>query len=527
MSDWNPAEIIGIRPKPLALSLYKELITDRIAMESRKMLGYRDVSHFPLMVVLLGCPYIDLRVSFNSFIPASLHTDIAKKLANYYLQKLKQNPALHDKVEFEIAFTCYYPSIEEDMRELLENGFSSQECERIRLSLLELTNSFICDGLIDRDLALVKLSEKRLDEVTASSMHVFHKIFYIVQDIKTYGTSSFSNLARFAFVARQFLDSFTKHGILTVGQSETFMQSIHSVARELTEDLSSLNSGILTKETFLNKYGHLRPGTYEITCPRYDEAYEAYFSAGGVWAKSSDPPTFVLPEKTKAMVNKALVESGIKASCDTLFDFMRRSTAAREYSKFVFSKALSKVLQLCSHVGETYGLEREELSYITIDCFTNLYGTLDVSDVGSFFQSAIRTGKEQFNLGRDLQLPMLICAPEDTMYFHDHNDRPNFVTTLQVQATVQNDSQDLKLCDLTGSIVCITNADPGWDWLFSRGIKGLVTCYGGVNSHMAIRAAETNLPAVIGAGPKQFNLWKSARLLSLDCKACRVQIVQM
>ena len=30
MPDWNPAEIIGIRPKPLALSLYRELITDSV-----------------------------------------------------------------------------------------------------------------------------------------------------------------------------------------------------------------------------------------------------------------------------------------------------------------------------------------------------------------------------------------------------------------------------------------------------------------------------------------------------------------
>ena len=30
MPDWNPAEIIGIRPRPLALSLYRELITDKI-----------------------------------------------------------------------------------------------------------------------------------------------------------------------------------------------------------------------------------------------------------------------------------------------------------------------------------------------------------------------------------------------------------------------------------------------------------------------------------------------------------------
>ena len=28
MPDWNPAEIIGLRPRPLSLSLYRELVTD-------------------------------------------------------------------------------------------------------------------------------------------------------------------------------------------------------------------------------------------------------------------------------------------------------------------------------------------------------------------------------------------------------------------------------------------------------------------------------------------------------------------
>ena len=39
MSDWNPAEMIGLKPKPLALSLYKELITDLVWAESRKSYG--------------------------------------------------------------------------------------------------------------------------------------------------------------------------------------------------------------------------------------------------------------------------------------------------------------------------------------------------------------------------------------------------------------------------------------------------------------------------------------------------------
>ena len=56
--------------------------------------------------------------------------------------------------------------------------------------------------------------------------------------------------------------------------------------------------------------------------------------------------------------------------------------------------------------------------------------------------------------------------------------------------------------DPAGSIVFIRSADPGYDWLFNRGIAGLVTEHGGANSHMAIRAAEFGLPAAIGGAPR-------------------------
>ena len=36
MTDWNPAEIIGLKPRTLALTMYKSLITDSIWSESRK-----------------------------------------------------------------------------------------------------------------------------------------------------------------------------------------------------------------------------------------------------------------------------------------------------------------------------------------------------------------------------------------------------------------------------------------------------------------------------------------------------------
>ena len=105
MTDWNPAEIIGLKPKQLSLSLYKEIITDFTAMLSRKECGYKDLTNHPLLISLINRPYIDARISFSSLIPKNINDKLSSKLCNYYLNKLKNNPDLHDKVEFDICFT--------------------------------------------------------------------------------------------------------------------------------------------------------------------------------------------------------------------------------------------------------------------------------------------------------------------------------------------------------------------------------------------------------------------------------------
>ena len=72
MPDWNPAEIIGLKPGPLALSLYRELVTDSIWAYQRDNYGYKNLRSFPLLVSFHGLPYIDVRVSFNSFVPRDI-----------------------------------------------------------------------------------------------------------------------------------------------------------------------------------------------------------------------------------------------------------------------------------------------------------------------------------------------------------------------------------------------------------------------------------------------------------------------
>jgi len=68
-------------------------------------------------------------------------------------------------------------------------------------------------------------------------------------------------------------------------------------------------------------------------------------------------------------------------------------------------------------------------------------------------------------------------------------------------------------------------ADPGWDWIFGHNIAGLITAWGGANSHMAIRAAELDLPAAIGVGENQWQYYACANELDVNCATREIKVV--
>ena len=108
MPDWNPAEMIGRTPRRLATSIYRRIITDSIWSKARAAMGYRAVDA-PLMKTLIERPYIDVRLSLNSFLPASLNDELAGRIVNWQLDRLAAAPARHDKIEFGVAATCLDP----------------------------------------------------------------------------------------------------------------------------------------------------------------------------------------------------------------------------------------------------------------------------------------------------------------------------------------------------------------------------------------------------------------------------------
>ena len=62
-------------------------------------------------------------------------------------------------------------------------------------------------------------------------------------------------------------------------------------------------------------------------------------------------------------------------------------------------------------------------------------------------------------------------------------------------------------------------------FVFHYNIKGLITMYGGPNSHMSIRCNELNIPAIIGIGKKEFENLNKYNQIEINCLKNIIRII--
>ncbi len=527
MPDWNPAEMIGTSPRHLALSLYKYLITDQVWAQQRAEYGYRDVRPQSLMTSFIGHPYIDVRTCFNSFIPASLDETFASNLTNYYIDRLISDPHLHDKVEFDILFTSLTFDFDERKKSLFDSGFSESQVNNLREQLVIVTKNAFQRYSID--YKALEILEDRFNLTNNSSMGHLEKACVLLQDCRKWGTLPFAHLARGAFVATSLLKSGVATGLLSEEEHNNFMRSLVTVAGHLANDSDALIRGHISQEKFLERYGHLRPGTYEITSPCYSEAPENFLRAPEGPQKKSNglKVAFAWKPETLKKLNEKLSNLGLTVDIGVFDKFLRKTIEGREHAKFVFSKSLSTALNLISEFGKEIGLDKNELSHIPIDEF------LKIKDRGTHksnlrdLRAIAKKGQQAHNLSQAVELPPLIYSAENFRTFHFPKNQPNFISTSKIIASVEDlTNQTETSVDLSNKLLLIPHADPGYDWIFSHKIAGLITKFGGANSHMAIRAAEFGLPAVIGLGELAYNRFRQANIVELNCAERHIRILQ-
>lgn len=524
MAFWNPSEIIGSNPRPLDYSLYRRIITHRAWNEGLRPLGYCALDE-DLMYQVGNKPYINLNYSFYSLIPEALPKELTARLVDYYHQRLQEDWSAHDKIEFEIVFSCYDFMTEKNSRKLLEHGFTDEERCRIVSELKKLTLDAIYrhNALLDQDRSSINILEftrMEIEKIGTNCNNVkelIETVRWLLEAITRYGTPQFARQARMAFMARAFLRSLVEAGYCGQEETDRFMQSITTVSTEFNADFEAYSDGRMSKEEFDSKYGHLRSGTYDIRTERYDN-----MNFRPVSVKRRQPGINKSRRVNLEALPRALSDSGIDLPADVFQRFLISAIEQREYFKFEFTRSLSLVIEWIRKLGRRMGFRLDELSFLTIEDMKEYDRNLSVEDLYENWAALIQERHHAFRLNRSILLPEVILSSASIDIIPVYEARPNFITSKRAAGEVvlleEEDS-----ADISGKIVVVPQADPGYEWIFTKGIKGFITQYGGAASHMAIRCAEFDIPAAIGCGARIYHMVSKMNYLELDCKNGTIQ----
>tara|TARA_B100001079_G_scaffold113672_1_gene97779 strand:- start:479 stop:1531 length:1053 start_codon:yes stop_codon:yes gene_type:complete len=329
-------------------------------------------------------------------------------------------------------------------------------------------------------------------------------------------------MARIGFIGSTILKSIQKDGYLPSHFENMLLNSLSTPISDIRNDVIALNDKKITKIQFLKKYGHLRPGTYDITALRYDDSKNNFFE-DVQFPKLKTKHKF---DFDNTLLSNLLTSHFLNFENIDFFSFVRDGLIYREKLKFEFTKNLSEALELIAKVGKTLGFTREDVSNLDIRTILKSKN-LSKSQMRNIWREKIFQQQKEKLVNDCLSLPPIIFSEKDFDIIQYFISKPNYITDKKITGNIINfENFKGNIGSQRGKILLLQNADPGYDWIFTKKLGGLVTKYGGVASHMSIRCSETGLPAAIGCGEVIFEKLKLASKVLLDCKNKEILILE-
>ncbi len=508
MPDWNPAEIIGLKPSNLSSSLYSEIITNEIWSKSRSFMGYKNIQNTRLMHLFLGTPYIDLKACLNSFIPSKTSEKTTKKIVNFYLRTFEKNPDYYfDKIENEIVLSCYNFSLRKKIKKQFR-FLNSNEKKVFEKNIVEITNYALLN--INKEIKKNRLIDGKLKKLYSAKNHPINNINELLKICKEFGTLPFANLARSAFIGLSFMNSMVSENLISQKEKNNFLNSISNVTTDIQKDIIGLN-----KNKFLEKYGHLRPNTYDIDIENYEEGFNRYFNEN-LNKNINIKKKFTLSKSSKTKLKKRISNSLLdkKINFKNIFLIIEKSIKFREEAKFNFSKLINKIFYEIKEFCLKIGINQNDLKHLSIHDFIKLYNNFNNKLVSKELEDIIKVNKKNFHLNKNIELPNTLTKPSDIYFKIEKNNQPTFIGSSKIDGNIIQLPSIRSI--LKNKIVMIENADPGFDFIFLNEIKGLITKFGGPNSHMSIRCNELGINAAIGVGDYVYNNILNKKNITLD-----------
>lgn len=491
MPDWNPAELIGEHPRPLALDLFDRLLTRRAWRIGRAALGYARIGKVGLLQVHAGRPYVDVRTSFRSLLPRGLDPGLGELLVDAGCARLRAHPELHDKIEFEVVFSTL--SCEFDRRfaerypSVLDDAGYSAFVSALRGPTVAVLDSTLTRRVLaefERDLQLEPPSPLRLRQWLA----------YV--ELRT--------AVRFAIIARQAfaVEALLHSAVDSAGIDPSWMVGIRHGVLGASGDGSRIDQG------------HVRAGTFEIAAPTRRELSTDALVAPEAHEPRNTRATSLAPGVSRRL-ELALRDIGLEVEPTTLLAHHERLLHAREFGKFVLSRAVSLTLDALSVRAQAIGIGRDDAGWLGLD---------ELVDATSYDAEALhrRSGEARalHALEGRLRMPLLIEEASLDLIHHVPG-QANYVGCGRVNGTpFRVDAHTHPDTVPANAIIAIASADPGFDWIFGCRPVALLTAFGGPNSHMAIRCADAGVPALFGIGPEAFQRAVAAAriVIDFDCR---------
>ena len=475
MIDINPLELLGMLPTPLDISIFKYLFADHIVEQVRRSMGY-DPLDIGLLRIVAGKPYASMRATAFSFRPQGISQQIYERMVDVYRNALSANPSLQSRVEFDLYAMSRGEKLE---RVMSEAQLSESDGRTVRDAFARIESVFlrVSNSYAETFETSVREYEQRILSLDDASLGI------ALKHVAT-GTEMFVRVARLAFYWKNKFEEMHPQENL----NDLIAGHIQSVNGQLQADLVACRNGAIKREDLVQRYGHLRPGQFSV----FGESY------------ADDPDSYLFAQMNQAEAVESLKRIHAfegKAEFENVVTFMQ----ARERMKFLFTRSLHIFTNKLKQLLAQRGISECDASCVS---WKELNACLcNSSNLETSHQ------KEVFVLLPDVIVP----GVTDLRMITFAEAMPSYITRSTVKARIcVLDRVGVKI-DVSGALVLLPSADPGYDFLFHSGAVGIITKVGGPASHMCIRAIELQMPACIGCGESMYQKLALARTAVLDC----------
>lgn len=484
MPDWNPAELLGAHPRPFSLSLFQSVIGENAWWRARAELGYSRPYTDQLIRPVAGRPYVDIRASFESLCPAELSPQERGRLSGTWLDRLRANPRLHDRVEFDIVLS----------------GFEFDGARRIADMDCGVADSILLPAL--RRITTGALDREELQRAISyfatclasplSDRGTLHdRLGFLQSDL----AQKFARVARCDFLAQALWQSAARLGaiapqrcleILSMkgDQNCSAAMAFGNEARPAQFDIRSIERSC----------SHDRTATPQLRRSHHLEMDE------------------------NENIAELLLEGSLPWNAEQLLELSRLAARARELGKRALAALLGDWLAQVRGLAERRQINTEILSWLPWDMAAD--PTISRTNAVELSMHAKQRHADEAHL----KMPMLLEHVRDLSGVHLPASSGHFHGQGIVEGRIilLDESSAPEILP-AHSIVAIRSADPGYEWIFQRQPTALITAFGGPHSHMALRCTDAGCGAVLGLGDERFRKLVSASRLRIDFEQAQIQ----